>query len=553
MSKNRITLQDIKRLCNAESYERAEQYLLIGRVKKVEYYSNILMAKVIGTCVYDVTVNLENGIKATCTCPYDWGGYCKHIVATLLYFSEHCDEIEEKTEQTEGRVSEVLSRISKEELNGFLLQAFKGDSLLRTRFLILFADMEKEKSIDEYREAVELLFLETAENEVYEDYDSIVDFSPLRDLARRYVAKGNFMEGAKIYRAIADGIAEKISEFDNLGLFYEGDFSTVIQDYAACIDSAGLDFPDKKEHIDYLFDQYTAKEPVSFREYYEVALFLLCISEQGFSYVLQLLDQHIPSVIAELGEYWRRSFQVQNSIALKLRILEELKNKEKIFKTLAQYWELSCQYCLAYVKLLKKRGKTDEAVRIAEQGLQRFPAHLTPDLFTFLNRYYQEHDPLKYKHNLIHLFYLTGSWKYYDALKNLLSECEWHDAFQEMSAHLAEKDHFLNSRIIDMYLREKLHGKALELVLKAEDLDLMTAYHRKLSDKYPEQYSFAYQNLIGEFVEKHRGRPHYRRVATFLKKMRGIRGMEKNYDAFIILLRKKYRTRRAFIDEIQRL
>lgn len=26
----------------------------------------------------------DGGSTASCTCPYDWGGYCKHVVAVLL-------------------------------------------------------------------------------------------------------------------------------------------------------------------------------------------------------------------------------------------------------------------------------------------------------------------------------------------------------------------------------------------------------------------------------------------------------------------------------------
>ena len=214
---------------------------------------------------------------------------------------------------------------------------------------------------------------------------------------------------------------------------------------------------------------------------------------------------------------------------------------------------LSYQYCLAYVKLLNRRKKTTEAVKIAEMGIELFPAHLTPDLYTIVNRYYEKHDPQKYKDNLIHLFYQTGGWKYYDTLKNSLSEDEWHNVFQEMVAYLTAKGSSQSSRIIDMYLREKLHDRALELVLEADDLEVLAAYHSKLSDKYPEQYFASYQSLIGNFIEGHKGRPYYRRAVTFLKKMRSIKGMGENYDAFLKLLRERYHTRRAFLEEIRRL
>ncbi|MCA1704782.1 MAG: SWIM zinc finger family protein, partial [Actinobacteria bacterium] len=47
-----------------------------------------LAAQVAGSqfAPYDVRVVFDDAgiIEASCSCPYDWGGLCKHIVATLL-------------------------------------------------------------------------------------------------------------------------------------------------------------------------------------------------------------------------------------------------------------------------------------------------------------------------------------------------------------------------------------------------------------------------------------------------------------------------------------
>jgi uncharacterized Zn finger protein len=45
-----------------------------------------------------VTVKLDAGgiIEAECTCPYDWGGYCKHIVATLLAYIHRPEQVTER-------------------------------------------------------------------------------------------------------------------------------------------------------------------------------------------------------------------------------------------------------------------------------------------------------------------------------------------------------------------------------------------------------------------------------------------------------------------------
>jgi uncharacterized Zn finger protein len=61
---------------------------------------NQLQAEVEGTEVqpYRVTVQFDTvGVSsAQCTCPYDYGGWCKHIVATLLTYSRQPNTIEER-------------------------------------------------------------------------------------------------------------------------------------------------------------------------------------------------------------------------------------------------------------------------------------------------------------------------------------------------------------------------------------------------------------------------------------------------------------------------
>jgi hypothetical protein len=49
----------------------------------------VLSAQVRGTYLYQVEVEVSpGGIHAQCTCPYSWGGYCKHIGALLIKWME---------------------------------------------------------------------------------------------------------------------------------------------------------------------------------------------------------------------------------------------------------------------------------------------------------------------------------------------------------------------------------------------------------------------------------------------------------------------------------
>jgi uncharacterized Zn finger protein len=62
---------------------------------------------------YRVSAQLRPGglVTAHCTCPYDWGGICKHIVALLLAWAHAPEEFKET-----APVDERLVGKSKEEL-----------------------------------------------------------------------------------------------------------------------------------------------------------------------------------------------------------------------------------------------------------------------------------------------------------------------------------------------------------------------------------------------------------------------------------------------------
>ncbi|HLP89294.1 MAG TPA: SWIM zinc finger domain-containing protein [Nostocaceae cyanobacterium] len=78
----------VRRYANAQSYQRGESYFQAGAVISATQYGDLLQAEVEGSenRTYQVTLSCdeEGNISGRCTCPYDWDGWCKHIVATCL-------------------------------------------------------------------------------------------------------------------------------------------------------------------------------------------------------------------------------------------------------------------------------------------------------------------------------------------------------------------------------------------------------------------------------------------------------------------------------------
>lgn len=81
---------DLRGPLNTKSLRRARGY--IHRVQDPARAGQTLTAQVRGSRLYQVEVKVDaGGIHAVCSCPYSWGGYCKHIGAVLLKWISSTD------------------------------------------------------------------------------------------------------------------------------------------------------------------------------------------------------------------------------------------------------------------------------------------------------------------------------------------------------------------------------------------------------------------------------------------------------------------------------
>jgi uncharacterized Zn finger protein len=116
----KLTESDIRQVANAGSFEKGYSYYHDGYVLSVVQRGEQLTAEVEGSQYrsYQVQVTLQDGrvISADCSCPYDWGGYCKHILAALLYYVHETADIETKPE-----VGEMLANLTEAQLRQLLI------------------------------------------------------------------------------------------------------------------------------------------------------------------------------------------------------------------------------------------------------------------------------------------------------------------------------------------------------------------------------------------------------------------------------------------------
>jgi uncharacterized Zn finger protein len=106
----------IRQNASDKSFERGKEYARSQAVRDLVLRDQTLQASVAGSTYYRVSIYFsDRGIQsATCYCPYDFGGWCKHIVAVLLVGMEQ-SQIEERPS-----LAKMLERLDLEQTRQIL-------------------------------------------------------------------------------------------------------------------------------------------------------------------------------------------------------------------------------------------------------------------------------------------------------------------------------------------------------------------------------------------------------------------------------------------------
>ncbi len=114
-----MQISSIKANSDANVFERGESLYKNSAVSKTSIQENRLTGKCAGqsTPFYDLTIELDDyGVrKAVCSCPFNFPGYCKHIVALLLKYINEPDKF-----TIRKSASELVNSINKAELPNLL-------------------------------------------------------------------------------------------------------------------------------------------------------------------------------------------------------------------------------------------------------------------------------------------------------------------------------------------------------------------------------------------------------------------------------------------------
>jgi len=304
------TRDSIREICTAQSFQRGVEYFEAGQVRDLTVADSEVTATVRGSHDYRTTVDLSaTQFAPRCSCPYDYDGECKHVVAVLLAVADRSDELLGDRSDTSDYGDEAAQASNKpmpraveravdeaddETVRTFLSRILAEDEHRREQFLAL-VDGPAEKSAADYRREIDQRFEDAAGQHDIVEYDTRLDFSQYYDRADTYRENANAEQALKIYRALAETIHENLDRIDDSSGHYGDQVARAVETYAETVREMDRSPEERHEYIDSLFEQYRTTEFDFVGEYYDEALRAVCETTADLEHLRSLLEPHVPA------------------------------------------------------------------------------------------------------------------------------------------------------------------------------------------------------------------------------------------------------------------
>ncbi|MEJ7617947.1 MAG: SWIM zinc finger family protein [Pyrinomonadaceae bacterium] len=200
----------IRKLASGPSFERGQAYYDDGAILEPVRQEMELRAECAGSAYepYQVSATLAKGgiTKTSCTCPYDQGGICKHMIALLLAYVH-----EPQSFRDIPPLTAMLAERSKEELIGLIGEMIKQKpellSIVELSAAARQAKPGKPLDVTAYRRQARRALQHESPRAVEKELQA------LRETAARFGKTGDWLNAGAVYHVALD---EAVRGYDDM-------------------------------------------------------------------------------------------------------------------------------------------------------------------------------------------------------------------------------------------------------------------------------------------------------------------------------------------------
>ncbi len=569
------------------SYSRGRGYE--SSVRKLKKEGDTYTAKVDGSETYKVEITESpNGIEADCTCPYDYEGICKHIVAVgLNILSGNFTEVK-TTETTLPPPTVIVAtkpvidatfyqkeflKARKNKQEDFIRQLFTQDADIRRRFLSYINPPAPPLSIStDITELSNEIAARLAEidlddyldedndyhNNRYDDYDEEEQYDtdglekevkrlldPYGKKVMNTLNKGQIMDSIRILLAIYEAAflveEPEIGEYTDFTYAYEIDsyFQQITSDWISKIGEKSVKKSDFEVALTLILDRWQQFKRFQGKD--ESAPYEQ-LNEDLFYFIVQKAE----------AENSFLDFMTENKLhtaahyELTKKLCTALNKGDFLLDRLAEFGMNSAEIAKELMSEYIKRDNRHRFVAVAQQASEKFQWQLNEfiaerilptDNLGFFKKIVSEVAASKQRLDLFH------HWAEQVTAVEQEAYIELQKARNQTfyMTLLADAKRFSDILIFAEMNVEKINS------------DVFTVAAELVLPIYPNEIFPLYCERVILYMGKNpSGRDHYQRAVAQLKPVKKINGKEQDIKVFAAELRKMYARLPAFLDELKK-
>ena len=545
---------DFKDDFNTRILSRGYEYYEDGLVEDVLLKGNIVTAKVEGSEIYDVSVEIDNGIfiDGDCTCPYaSDGSYCKHMAALLYYLdNENLDENNNYTTK-EKEIRDSLRTINKIELDDFLVELLIEDRDVYDKFRLRFNKSFPSLTIEDYENKIYSAIESSAGRDGFIDYHESWDYTKNM---HKIISEVNTLVDNREYDLafeVARTILETIPETD----IDDSNGSTgEVADSCIEIIERILEFILYDENVlaKKILDYILSEIKTEYLSNYAIDLYpLLNLYVERNIYLDEIEKGLLESL--ELGRSKKYFWNTKHYVDILVDIYNNEDSKKKIINLLKKYSNDN-YICLKLVDEYLNADNVNDAITLLKNRLKE---DSNRDYAYKLSEIYQKENMMEeYKNILYKLLYELDKYNIdiYKKIKYLYSNKDWLIEREKIISRILKeaKGNTYITDILNIYIEEKKYDDMYNL-LKDKDMSTIMRYEEYLLPKYNKELISIYVKCCKSFASKAFNRSMYSELARDMLHIKKMQNSENEYTKLLEEMREKYRNKPAMQDELSQV
>jgi SWIM zinc finger len=518
-----------------------------------------------GTKDYTVRITMNNGIitEHVCTCPYDMGPVCKHVVAVIFYLQQDELDLKQKPVKTKSvtpkkskkrktvaeQVDELLEKATHDELKQFMREQASLNVKFRNLLLLSFVQHNADESKEFYEKQIKAILRSAKESDgSFDWYDAGqvgngVDH--LLELAKKQIDNRNFKSAVFICTAIMEQMVGALEYADDSS----GDIGYAIEAAYEMLYTLAASQPDediRKMIIDY------ALSSVDKRVYAEWDWHLGMLR---IAAMLLKTEEEIESVVMELGALQRSEHDMETAQSINYEVILKTKG-EKEAEDFLEANIANPEFRRKVIQRALAQGNYSKAVLTAQGGVdydQNKKQGLVMEWYKWLLKIAQAQGE---KEKIIdyarHLFIenFVPEQDYYAILKQHVPPDTWVAFVERVIQDItAQRRWYAKEQVAGIFIKEGWMERLLELVRKFPDLQTIGQYETHLAKKYTPEVVELYVNALLASMKTNVGRSHYKEACRYLRRVIKLGAREKANEV-MSFFRKEYRQRKALMEEL---